>query len=212
MFSRYKVSQSPLSPDLQVRKERLLRHEVGHFVAALALGFPTGGISISIRVEGRPPIVYVNGGAAISLPQDTGSQTKVRRYLARRIAILYAGACAETLKPGTLPLRVDLHEATKILGSENDFAKAGELIHLLRNVRHAKTGDAKEIQREIDELNDKLWRKAAQLVEQNGTTIISLAGNLKNRGNKFFVSGDALRASPEFKAIAPVAKSDDLLD
>ena len=80
------------------------------------------------------------------------------------------------------------------------------------NVRHATTGcgDAKEIDREINELNDTLWRKAAQLVEQNTKTIILLVEKVKNRGQKFVVSADVLNAWPEMQTIASVAKSDEI--
>lgn len=208
------MSQSPFSAaqqmQVEARKERLCRHEFGHYVVARALGFPTGEIRISLHVEGRPANVQVNGGVTVTLSQGILSLVDLQRYLERRIIILYAGACAETLKSN---LTVDLDEASNILGTENDFAKAAELIHILRNVRHATTGcgDAKEIDREINELNDTLWRKAAQLVEQNTKTIILLVEKVKNRGQKFVVSADVLNAWPEMQTIASVAKSDDLL-
>ncbi len=201
--------------EVEVHKERLFRHEFGHYVVARALGFPTGGISISLRVEGCPPIVRVKGGSDIRLSEGIGSLNDLRQYLERRIAVLYAGACAETLKPRSHDLKVDSDKATKCQGADGDFAKASELMHLLRNVLYSTTDcyDDSGIQREINELKDKLWTKAIQVVERFAKTIVSLAEELKRRigdGTTCVVSASVLEAMPEVQNIVLIEEFDDL--
>jgi hypothetical protein len=200
------MSQTPYS--VEVHKERLFRHEFGHYVVARALGFRTGGIDILLRVEGSPPTVQIKGGSEVRLSQGIGDLEDLQRYLERRIAVLYSGACAGTLKPD---LKVDSAEATKCLSTESDFAKALELIHLLRNVRYQATdcSDATAIQNEVDEIRVQLWTKAIKLVERYASTIILLAEKFKTN-TVVRSSASALEARLEVQNIALVGDFDDL--
>lgn len=163
---------------------RVAQHEMGHYVIARALGFRTGDVSIMIT---RPNGHYAT--SAITLPEAIESIEDLRVYLERRIIVLYAGALAETLSgPGSPEKNVNIDKAREILenpnqGGEQDHAKVRELVHVLRNVSHPSTNlsDEKELQTELNELNGRLFNRAAELVEDLAETIIGLGCNLANR-------------------------------
>jgi hypothetical protein len=173
------------APHLRELARRVAQHEMGHYVAARLLGFRTGDVSLEII----GPINGHRGGADVILAERLLSLEDVRCYLGRRIQVLYAGAFAETLPPrqSPTPKKVNIEEATKILettenGAEQDFAKARELLRLLRNIQYANNGiDNDSVQKQLDTINNELWQCTVVLVENHADTIIGLAGNLANR-------------------------------
>lgn len=159
------------------------RHEMGHFVVATVLGFETGDVTLElIDMEGH------SGGAAVTLARPIRTIPEMEDHLERRIQILYAGAIAETLKPNSPDRTVDRDQATEIIndaqhGAGQDKAKAAELLHLVRNLRHPATvlTDHSTAQAELDVINDGLWEKTIDLVETHRDDILGLAGNLAAR-------------------------------
>ncbi|HEY1943499.1 MAG TPA: hypothetical protein VGH40_15405 [Roseiarcus sp.] len=166
---------------------RVSRHEMGHYVIARLLGFRTG--DVSIQIDG--PSAH-RGEASLTLPQRLSSLEDVQLYLRKRMAVLCAGALAETLPPRQSPKenKVDLEEAKQIFategkGAEQDFAKYRELVHLLCNIQHGREADGVDVdsvaQERIDSTTDDVWRYAIQLVNDNADLINDLAANLANR-------------------------------
>lgn len=166
---------------------RVAQHEMGHYVVARALGFRTGDVSIEIT----GPFDGHYGGAAVTLPEPLSSLSDVQTYLERRVLVLYAGAAAETLPLSAPEKRVDNDLAVKTIrnpehGTEQDHAKARELIHVLRNISDPAANPTDDIatQAQLDELDAKLWRRAVELVESYAETIVALGDNLATRVHK----------------------------
>ncbi|WP_349975401.1 hypothetical protein [Pseudomonas sp. WHRI 8519] len=158
----------------------LAQHEMGHYVVSKLMGFVTGDVNIEVHYKGHL------GAATIHLAQPLRGVDAVSSYLERRVLVLYAGAMAETLPPSHIPKTgVDNEKAVAIIrgaqGAEQDHAKAREAIHLLRNILHPETHDRGEVQDQLDKLDEKLWKRAVELVEQFEKTIVGVAGALTQK-------------------------------
>ena len=174
---------SPLSSHLVQLARRVAQHEMGHYVVARALGFRTGKVSVEIT----GPIGH-RGATEVTLAEALASLRDVQSYIERRVQVLYAGAPAETLQPHAPNKIVDCQQAVDIIrnpgqGAEQDYAKARELIHVLRNIKYPGTdaNDAATVQGQLDAIDADLWAKAVALVETHAEAIIGLAGNLASR-------------------------------
>jgi hypothetical protein len=168
----------------------IARHEAGHYIAARCLGFPAAEITLELQI--------FNGhkaGSSVTVGQPLESLPAVVSYLRKRVQVLFAGALAESLRHG----KVNQDYALKCLeekGGTNDFAKARELINLLRNIEHHETMTPETAQAELDPLSEKAWTDTISLVEGEADNIEALASQLakevKAVGTKFTISADML--------------------
>ena len=106
------------------RALQIAHHEMGHYVVARALGFETGGVTLTVTMDLRH-----KGGATINLVRPLSSMDAMRAYLEARIIMLFAGAMAQTLPSAPVGAkRVDLSDAAAILngalGAERDDGRA----------------------------------------------------------------------------------------
>ena len=165
------------------RALQIAHHEMGHYVVARAVGFTTGGVTLSVTMDLRH-----KGGATINLVRPISSMDAMRAYLEARIIMLFAGAMAQTLPSAPVGAkRVDLSEAAAILngalGAERDDAKIRELRHLLRNISYPDTGLASSdrIATELKAINDCLWLRAQEMVEALAESITGLGAAMVDR-------------------------------
>jgi len=165
------------------RALQIAHHEMGHYVVARALGFTTGGVTLSVTMDLRH-----KGGATINLVRPISSMDAMRAYLEARIIMLFAGAMAQTLPSAPVGAkRVDLSDAAAILngalGAERDDAKIRELRHLLRNISYPDTGLASSdrIATELKAINDCLWLRAQEMVEALAESITGLGAAMVDR-------------------------------
>ena len=165
------------------RALQIAHHEMGHYVVARALGFETGGVTLTVTMDLRH-----KGGATINLVRPISSMDAMRAYLEARIIMLFAGAMAQTLPSAPVGVkRVDLSDAAAILngahGAEQDDAKIRELRHLLRNITYPDTGLASSdrIATELKAINDRLWLRAQEMVEALAETITGLGAAVVDR-------------------------------
>jgi hypothetical protein len=165
------------------RALQIAHHEMGHYVVARALGFETGGVTLTVTMDLRH-----KGGATINLVRPLSSMDAMRAYLEARIIMLFAGAMAQTLPSEPVGVkRVDLSDAAAILngahGAEQDDAKIRELRHLLRNITYPDTGLASSdrIATELKAINDCLWLRAQEMVEALAETITGLGAAVVDR-------------------------------
>ena len=114
---------------------------MGHYVVARATGFRTGDVSLSVTDAPRSH----RGQATVVPPQRLPTLDALRCYLSGRIAVLFAGAAAETLlitgednKVNESVARENLNRAD-LLGAGGDMAKVHELLHVLRNISYPAT-------------------------------------------------------------------------
>jgi hypothetical protein len=165
------------------RALQIAHHEMGHYVVARALGFETGGVTLTVSMDLRH-----QGGASITLVRPISSLDAMKEYLEARIMVLMAGAMAQTL-PSKLSAakRVDKPKATAILkgeqGAEQDYAKIRELVHLLRNITCPCTDLAStgRITAELKAINDRLWFQTHEIVEALAKSITGLGAALVDR-------------------------------
>jgi hypothetical protein len=148
-------------------------HEAGHHVVGRALGFKTG--SCSIKIIG--PVDEHIGGTEIVVARPLSSPGDILTYLENRVQVLYAGALAQSLKNGKVDHEAAL-ECIRNHSGRNDYAKAKELIHLIRNIRFLEARDENDIQKQLDIINTELWNKAAEHVESDYEIIQGLGTRL----------------------------------
>jgi len=85
-----------------------------------------------------------------------------------------------------------------------------ELTQVLRNIRYSGTNlsDEDALQAELDELSDRLFSRAAELVEKLAKTITGLGGNLASRveaqGTVVTLEAVYLEDLPGVQQIVPV--------
>ena len=165
------------------RALQIAHHEMGHYVVARALGFETGGVTLTVTMDLRH-----KGGATINLVRPISSMDAMRAYLEARIIMLFAGAMAQTLPSAPVGAkRVDLSDAAAILngalGAERDDAKIRELRHLLRNITYPDTdlASSDRIATELKAINDCLWLRAQEMVEALAESITGLGAAVVDR-------------------------------
>ncbi|WP_347909448.1 peptidase M41 [Pseudomonas grandcourensis] len=159
------------------RALQIAHHEMGHYVVARALGFETGGVTLTVTKDLRH-----QGGASITLVRPISSMEAMKEHLEARMMVLLAGAMAQTLpsKPSAAK-RVDKPKATAILkgeqGAEQDYAKIRELQHLLRNIAYPDTDPAsgERIAAELKSMTDRVWIRTQEIIEDQAGTIAKLA-------------------------------------
>jgi len=153
---------------------------MGHYVVARALGFATGGVTLSVTMDLRH-----QGGASITLVRPILSMQDMKTHLEARVMVLMAGAMGQTLS-STNPVtkRVAKSEAVAILkgaqGAEQDYAKVRELQYLLRNIAFPETDPASsdQVAVQLKVITDDLWARTQKIVEELAETITGLAGVL----------------------------------
>ncbi|MGX1084051.1 peptidase M41 [Pseudomonas sp. AP3_22 TE3818] len=165
---------------VRVHAGQIAHHEMGHYVVARALGFATGGVTLTVTMDLRH-----QGGASINLARSISSMEAMKEHLEARMMVLLAGAMAQTLpsKPSAAK-RVDKLKATGILkgeqGAEQDYAKIRELQHLLRNLAYPDTDPAssERIAAQLKAVTDRIWGRTQKIIEDQAETIAELAGML----------------------------------
>ena len=171
---------SKLPPAVRERALQIAHHEMGHYVVARALGFATGGVTLSVTMDLRH-----QGGASITLVRPILSMQDMKTHLEARVMVLMAGAMGQTLS-STNPVtkRVAKSEAVAILkgaqGAEQDYAKVKELQYLLRNIAFPETDPASsdQVAVQLKVITDDLWARTQKIVEELAETITGLAGVL----------------------------------
>lgn len=182
--------------------ESIGRHEAGHYIIAKELGFKVGAISICITdLAGGH-----NAKSEIILSQGLTCCIGIQKFLESRVQVLYAGSLAESLSDH----KIDHESALKIIndGGKFDYAKARELIHLIRNIKYPEANCEKSIQEGLDSIGFELWNKAAMLVEKDHEIINGLGGRLASEirfeGQEFVLSEDELKKLPSIIKRFPI--------
>ena len=166
-----------MPPVIRDHALQIAHHEMGHYVVARALGFATGGVTLTVTMDLRH-----QGGASITLSRPIPSIEAMKEHLEARMMVLFAGAMGQTLSSKHLPRRrVDKSEAAAILkgglGAEQDYAKIRELRHLLRNIDYPGTDPASSdrVTAELKEITDRVWLRTEKIVEALADTVSGLA-------------------------------------
>lgn len=179
------LGQFEISPRQRQIVEKMGMHEAGHFVVARKLGFEVGETTICL-ID-----IYDNHDCSVLMDtaQRLSDISEIARFLEKRILVLFAGAMAQSLVDG----KVDFAAVDGVMKAgegREDEQKAAELIHLLRNIRHADTADDNEFQEAVTALSHDLWEKARVLVESEFEAISALGNHFATEvrvGGKYYV-------------------------
>jgi hypothetical protein len=200
---------SSITPQFRQYAQKIIQHELGHYVAGRVMGFRFDGMSIRILGPAKGHL----GEAAIVLAQrGMPSVDAVRLYFRRRITVLYSGATAETSHPIGGSLKVDNSEAlgiirTPMMGAEQDWAKARELVQLLRSIDDPEGDitDKDATDAKLKAIDLERWNDAISLVEKPAGAIVSVAPTIVAKisapGEKLELQPADLDELPEFKSI-----------
>lgn len=142
------------------RIRKICNHEAGHYIVARELSFTTHGICVKFSFP------QGHSGQAVIEPwtPNISDIPELCVYLERRIKVLYAGAISEAMDvEGNYNSDYALQE-WKSGGSTNDHAKIRELVQTLRNIKHPQTIDEKEVQPELDKIDENLIQQTGQMV------------------------------------------------
>lgn len=153
----------------------LAQHEFAHHVVARISGFKTGKVS-----AGRPLLSGPGGQAEIYLVRPLRTVGDVIDYSRSRIKVALAGVAGETLEGG----KVNQERAGIFLtngGGKDDYTKAREHLHLLRNLLHPGS-DPEAAKAEIDALWNELSDQTVAIVEAEHGLIEALAADLAKKG------------------------------
>lgn len=156
----------------QLRGEvsEIARHEAAHLVVARSLGFKTGEVRVVANLGG-----FADGGSSIELDRRLPALEDVRVYLRDRLAVLYAGAMAETVLMGD----VDREAAYRNLEtcSKDDFSKIRELLKVLAGIERK---DGEEAQDALTRVENEVWDYTRTLVLRFDNEIEQLANTLRH--------------------------------
>jgi hypothetical protein len=139
-----------------------VRHECGHLVVARALEFETGVINLKAE----------QAEAEITLRPAIRNTDDLKRFVERRVPVLYAGALAQSMTGRRTDAKIANGYLQKT--ANQDYAKAKELVRLHVGVERpdAEEEDAKK---KLRETNERLYVKAQKLVEKHAPQIIGLS-------------------------------------
>jgi hypothetical protein len=141
-----------------------------------------------------------SASSEVVLVKDLTADDSVSAYLRKRVQVLYAGALAEALINGRVHQENSLEYIR--IGGAIDYAKARELIHLIRNIEFGATENNEIAQTQLDKLDLELWNQAAGIVEQKHAFIEGLgsrlASEVKHIGTLYTISETELSTLSNF--------------
>ena len=177
------------------RAIKVVRHEVGHWIAGEYHGFRSGSIEITMTKDGGH-----RGQAEIFPDSDLRSLELAQSYLRRRISVLYAGVLAESLgDDGKVNNGYANHEL-QTGGATNDFKGIRELVRVLRGMIHGPAVDEKTMTKQFERLTNEIWKETTELVETNHDLIQGLTrvimGRASRIGTKFGHRAPTFRKIP----------------
>ncbi|QNK66082.1 hypothetical protein [Variovorax sp. PAMC26660] len=180
---------------------RLTKHEAGHYIVAKALGFSVK----TIFLEMRNPHGHHSGGSELDLWMPVAGQQQTEDYLAKRIAILLAGAVGEAWIDGEV--KQDAFAACLQVNGAQDRLKTHELLQLLRNLRHPGTTVEAQTEKELADLETQCINIAVDEIRKHQAAFDELAQSLLARLTTYGIretmtKGD-VDALPAIKACFP---------
>lgn len=172
----------------RAQNRELVLHEMGHYVIARALGFPTGKVFFENDGVSRR-------GVAKILSEEIDGFAKARDYFDRRVVMLLAATVAETLSQEAEGLRCDLAAAIEKIERRHhnarlenafistDIAKVEELLKLSADCSHPGTKiiDGEQSNTLFDQIQSRAFYETARLVDENAEIIMGLSQILLQR-------------------------------
>lgn len=152
---------------------RVARHEMGHYLAGRHFGFKVDGVTLQVD-----PNSGNFGTNSTSLPKPLKTLSEVQQYLEQRVMCLMAGICGEVVDLDETHDRAIIEEAQQ--NASQDMAKVRELLHLIRNIRHAKDPLTKA-DRQLKAIEDELMRRTSDFIKAERSLLDELATLLADK-------------------------------
>lgn len=188
----------PIIPEHRGVLEDLAAHEFGHLVAARALGFRTGDVSLVLN----SPDGSHTGTVEIFTDEGTPDMATAFDYMQRRVMVHYSGMLAQWEEP--LSQSRVIH-ALQDEGGESDRQKARELIQVMLNIKGDVTDDGPT------RAMLGLGMSANILITQNFGVIRALAArfasNIQFYGQTHKWTGAQIESQPEVASIVVPPKA-----
>lgn len=151
--------------------DQIVRHELGHAIAAELLGFHSGKMTLQLLAANGDHVATTRVGLDIPV----SSVAEVRRYVEKRTIVLMAGTMAEP--DSSRNLMRDFHAAFEDGPSNSDRQKCDEFIQLLLNI---ESGDANGPMRQSD-CYRSLVAATHELVLVNHAAMVRTAHKMSHR-------------------------------
>ncbi|HIF9107388.1 TPA: hypothetical protein ACX6SG_000718 [Photobacterium damselae] len=154
-------------------KEKVIRHELGHWFIAHQLGFKPGDISIQISIANNGQY-YHQASSHIDLNPSLCSLEDTSDYIFKRASVLYAGTAFQCA--------IDERDSIEVLESDgsDDNSKLTELAFVWRGIKYPNdTCQSKELEQRW-ELADKCWEKVCELHNANEALIDKVVKEFMN--------------------------------
>lgn len=126
-------NQDMIIPNLiKEQNRKYCVHEAGHYIVALELGFQCTNISFILFENGTH-----DGQVGIDLNKPLYSLEDTILYCRNRILVLFAGACAQSIRSNNQIDDIGIDDCLNKNGS-NDYAKIREHLRLIGNIEKAE--------------------------------------------------------------------------
>jgi ATP-dependent Zn protease len=148
----------------------IIRHELGHWITANALGFEVG--EIKLQRLGKSEL----SASAQSFPHAFlyGKSRKILKHCEERIAVLLGGVAGEMLfENQTSERSLELLETV----GKDDFQKITELLYLKASIRNIRKEDFQDYQ--ISKIK-KCWEIANKVLEERKNNINNASEKMRN--------------------------------
>jgi hypothetical protein len=171
------------------------RHEAGHYIIGRCLGFKMNQITIQLL----DPTGAHSGEASVTLPQPIATLDTLLKYAEFRVLMLYAGSLAQALSPSGINNETAL-DIVKNKGGKNDYDKARELVHIVRNIKYPNDATEAEAQAHLSQIDNELWCRATEIVGTEAEIIKGLgrriASEVAEIGTKYTITANTIDNLP----------------
>ncbi|EJV5744102.1 TPA: hypothetical protein ACVOYP_004555 [Vibrio alginolyticus] len=146
-------------------KEKVIRHELGHWFVAQKLGFSAGDITIKIIVSSQGGQYSHKASSHINLCPSLTSIEKIADYLIKRGSVLYAGTAFQSV--------VDKRNTQDILESNgaDDNRQLTELCFIWRGITFPNDTESKHELKQRHMFAEKCWKKVGEIYDSNEVSI-----------------------------------------
>jgi hypothetical protein len=169
------------------------KHEAGHYIVAMVLGFRADEIHVNVDSNGA------DGGSGLYLDSPFKTIEEISEYCDHRAQVLCAGAISQFMKGGQVD-EPAVFDALKTGTALNDWAKLRENVRILCGIRYP-AGEQQEQQLEAEAV--RLLNASEEIAIAESAIIEALARQLIGaitRPGKTILDRAAVRNIPEIAA------------
>ncbi|WP_159513899.1 MULTISPECIES: hypothetical protein [Enterobacter] len=171
----------PLTPQQNI--ERVLFHELGHWIMSRHIGFDVGEIKLTTN-----NYTQVHGSSTVHPHPVKKLQTiqDVDEHIIDRMSILCAGVLADLVWHELfLKIEIKQEHVEKIFEDGimdntglNDKRKIEELVHIINGIRNAPSSDGKCLEAQFNLIVAEAWNKAKEVINENNEKLKNMAQSL----------------------------------